>query len=94
VIGCTLTPFGGASPGYHTPDKEARRQAVNRWIRTGGAFDGVADLDAALRDPARPGHLLPDYDSGDHLHPGDAGYRAMAEAIGLGLLGAGGGTPG
>ncbi|MDQ0143099.1 SGNH/GDSL hydrolase family protein [Cupriavidus necator] len=83
VIGATITPFAGAlrdTPirGYDGPGKEAVRLAVNDWIRHGGAFDAVADFDAAVRDPARPQALLPAFDSGDHLHPGDAGYRAMA----------------
>ncbi len=67
------------------PGKEAVRLAVNDWIRNGGAFDGVVDFDAAVRDPARPRALLPAFDSGDHLHPGDAGYRAMAAQIALTL---------
>lgn len=57
------------------------RQQVNRWIRTSGAFDAVVDFDAVLRDPADPVELLPAYDSGDHLHPSDAGYLAMARSI-------------
>jgi len=90
VIGATITPFAGAlrdTPirGYDSPGKEAVRLAVNDWIRNGGAFDAVADFDAAVRDPARPQALLPAFDSGDHLHPGDAGYRAMAAQIGLTL---------
>jgi lysophospholipase L1-like esterase len=90
VIGATITPFAGAlrdTPirGYDSPGKEAVRLAVNNWIRNGGAFDAVADFDAAVRDPARPQALLPAFDSGDHLHPGDAGYRAMAAQIGLTL---------
>jgi lysophospholipase L1-like esterase len=85
VYGGTLTPFGGSAAGgsYGTPGGEAQRQAVNEWIRSSGAFDGVVDFDAALRDPADPAQLLPVYDSGDHLHPSDAGYRAMAEAVDL-----------
>ncbi|PLP97134.1 SGNH/GDSL hydrolase family protein [Cupriavidus pauculus] len=86
VIGATITPFAGAldgSPihGYSSSEKEALRQRVNHWIRTSGAFDAVADFDAAVRDPARPDRLLPALDSGDHLHPGDHGYAAMAAAI-------------
>ncbi len=86
IVGATLAPFEGAlsgSPvtGYHTPAKEQARQAVNRWIREGGAFDAVADFDALLRDPSWPSRLLPGYDSGDHLHPGDAGYAAMADTV-------------
>jgi lysophospholipase L1-like esterase len=87
IFGGTLTPFGGmALPGYGTPEGEAKRQAVNRWIRTSGAFDAVIDFDAAVRDPRRPERLNPRYDSGDHLHLNDAGYRAMADTIDLGLF--------
>jgi len=88
VIGATITPFAGAlavegSPihGYASPEKDALRQQVNHWIRTSGAFDAVADFDAALRAPARPDALQTAFDSGDHLHPGDRGYAAMAGAI-------------
>ena len=87
ILGATLTPFADtAIPGYFTPAGEADRQVVNRWIRDGGAFDGVVDFDAALRDPARPDHMAAAYDSGDHLHPNDAGYRKMGEAIDLKML--------
>lgn len=86
VVGGTLTPFGGAGQGADTPAREAARQAVNAWIRTGGAFDATVDFDAALRDPARPTRLLPAYDSGDHLHPADAGYRTMGDAVPLDLF--------
>jgi lysophospholipase L1-like esterase len=64
----------------------AKRQALNHWIRTSDAFDGVIDFDRALRDPADPLMLLPTYDSGDHMHPNDAGYQAMANAVALHLL--------
>jgi len=84
MLGATLTPFEGAA--YFTAVGEAKRQAVNRWIRTSGAYDGVVDFDAAVRDPNSPGRFLPQYDSGDHLHPSDAGYRAMAETIDLSLF--------
>lgn len=84
----TITPFAGA-PSHSTPGTEAVRQAVNRWIRTSGEPDGVIDFDRALRDPAAPDRLLAAYDSGDHLHPGPAGYQAMAEAVDLGLFGQG-----
>lgn len=84
VYGATLTPIGGS--GYDFPQAEADRQAVNAWIRSSGEFDAVIDFDAVTRDPARPTWLLPAYDSSDHLHPNDAGYRAMAEAIPLGLF--------
>ena len=81
VYGATLTPFERAQP-----ENEAKRQAVNQWIRTSGVYDGVIDFDAAVRDPARPTRMLPAYDSGDSLHPSDAGYLAMANAIDLALF--------
>ena len=80
----TLTPFEGAF--YETPDGEAEREAVNQWIRTSGAFDGVIDFDEVTRDPANPKRFLPANDSGDHLHPGDAGYKAMGHAAAEVLL--------
>lgn len=87
VFGATLTPFEGAtSPGYFTPEKEVKRKAINEWIRNGKAFDGVVDFDKAIRDPEHPDRMLATYDGGDHLHPGDAGYKAMGEAIDLGLF--------
>jgi lysophospholipase L1-like esterase len=84
IIGCTLTPFEGAS--YFTPEGEAKRAAVNKFIRSGGAYDGVIDFDAAVRDPNHPTRFLTTFDSGDHLHPNDAGYQAMANAIDLSLF--------
>jgi lysophospholipase L1-like esterase len=91
IIGATLTPFEDALHGtpfnnYYDEDKEKKRQAVNAWIRSGGAFDGVIDFDAATRDPSNPKHILAKYDSGDHLHPQDVGYKAMADSIDLNLL--------
>ncbi|MGQ4582796.1 GDSL-type esterase/lipase family protein [Lysobacter sp. F60174L2] len=91
IVGATLLPFGGAlqdtpMAGYFSAEKEQVRQAVNRWIRDSGEFDAVVDFDAVMRDPARPSRLLPAYDSGDHLHPGDAGNQAMAEAIDIDAL--------
>ncbi|SDR52457.1 Lysophospholipase L1 [Paraburkholderia fungorum] len=91
VIGATLTPFEGALPGtpldnYYDTDKDALRQRVNDWIRHSGVFDAVIDFDAALRDPVHPARLAERYDSGDHLHPGDAGNRKMAEFVDLGAL--------
>lgn len=91
IIGATLTPFEGAlqgtpMAGYHSAEKEQVRQAVNRWIRDSGEFDAVIDFDAVTRDPANPARLLPAYDSGDHLHPGDAGNEAMADAIDIAAL--------
>jgi lysophospholipase L1-like esterase len=84
VIGCTLTPYHGA--GYYTEAGEAIRKAVNDWIRTSGAFDGIVDLEAAVRDPNHPDTFLPSVDPGDHLHPNDAGYKAMGDAIDLKLF--------
>lgn len=81
----TLTPFEGAS--YWSEEKERRRSAVNEWIRARAGKDlAVVDFDAALRDPARPRALKPAFDSGDHLHPGNAGYAAMADAVDLRAL--------
>lgn len=84
VIGATLTPFQGA--GYFTEDGEKKREAVNEFIRSGKAFDGYIDFDKATSDPASPLKFKADYDSGDHLHPNDAGYKAMGEAIDLALF--------
>jgi lysophospholipase L1-like esterase len=84
VYGATLTPFEGAA--YWTSEGEAKRQALNEWIRTSKAYDAVIDFDQVTRDPAAPTKFLPAYDSGDHLHPGDAGYRAMGEAVDLKLF--------
>lgn len=80
IYGATLTPAGS------TGTREDNRQAVNAWIRTTGAYDAVIDFDEVTRDPANPTFFLPIYDSGDHLHPSDAGYQAMAEAIDLKLF--------
>ncbi|WP_323143372.1 SGNH/GDSL hydrolase family protein [Massilia phyllosphaerae] len=83
VYCATLSPFEGAK--YYSSEKEKMRMAVNDWIR-GSEFDGVIDFDRALRDPARPTRILPAYDSGDHLHPNDAGYEAMGKAVPLALF--------
>jgi lysophospholipase L1-like esterase len=84
VIGATLQPDEGAS--YWTAQGNTLREAVNQWILTSGAFDGTADFSTVLEDPANPAQLLPAYDSGDHLHPNDAGYQAIADSINLRLL--------
>jgi lysophospholipase L1-like esterase len=83
VQACTLPPLEGNTslPGYDTPANEAKRVALNGWIRSSGEFDGVIDVDRVLRDPAHPTRLLPRYDSGDHLHPNAEGGRAIANAI-------------
>ena len=79
IIGATLLPFEGTQiDGYYTPAKDAVRRQVNQWIRESKEFDAVVDLDALLRDPDHPSRMQQRYDSGDHLHPGDAGYEAIA----------------
>ncbi len=84
VYGATLLPFGGSF--YDNPNSEEAEKKVNNWIRSSGRFDAVIDLDAALSDPSNPLHLLPDADSGDHLHPSEKGHRMMAEAVDLKLF--------
>jgi lysophospholipase L1-like esterase len=86
VIGATITPYTGSDYYHPGPLSEADRQTVNRWIRDAGHFDAVIDFDKVVRDPHQPDRLLPAYDCGDHLHPSPAGYRAMGEAIPLGLF--------
>lgn len=91
IVGATLPPFEGALQGtplsgHYSPAKDVVRHEVNRWIRSSGVFDAVADFDAVLRDPSHPARLLHAYDSGDHLHPGDAGYAAMARALDMATL--------
>ncbi|MBB3222477.1 SGNH/GDSL hydrolase family protein [Pseudoduganella umbonata] len=82
VCGATLMPLAGVRrPFVHSAAGEAARRQVNAWIRGGAPFDATVDLDRAMRDPADPGRLLPRFDSGDHLHPNDAGYAAIAEAV-------------
>ena len=84
AIGATLTPFEGAF--YYTPQGEAKRKALNDWIRTSKMYDAVVDFDAVIRDPNHPTKTLAKYDPGDHLHPNPTGYAAMAEAIDLSWL--------
>jgi lysophospholipase L1-like esterase len=87
VIGGTITPCEGVEiPGYYSDAKESVRETVNNWIRTSGAFDGIIDFDAVVRDPDHPTRLLPKFASKDHLHPNDAGYKAMADSIDLNLF--------
>ncbi len=86
VYGATLTPYVGSD--YYHPDaaSEADRTALNAWIRTPGHFDAVLDFDRAVRDPAHPDRMIPAFDSGDHLHPSPAGYKAIADSIPLDLF--------
>jgi lysophospholipase L1-like esterase len=84
IYGGTITPFGGSF--YDRPGHETARQTVNNWIRTNGKFDAVIDFDEAVRDPQNPTHLLPAFDSNDHLHPSVKGYQKMADAIDLKLF--------
>jgi lysophospholipase L1-like esterase len=91
VIGATLTPFEDAFAGaplqtFYNPEKEKMRQAVNEWIRQSGGYDGVIDFDAVVRDSQHPSRIRAEYDAGDHLHPNDAGYKAMGDAVDLKLL--------
>jgi lysophospholipase L1-like esterase len=91
IVGATLPPFEGALGGtpldnYYDVGKDRLRQVVNTWIRDGGEFDAVIDFDDVLKDPEHPARLLPAFDSGDHLHPGDAGNKAMADSIDLDIL--------
>ncbi len=85
VMGATLTPYEGAA--YYSEAGEQVRQTVNTWIRTSGTFDAVVDFEKAVSDPQHPLRFKPEYDSGDHLHPGDMGYKAMADAVDLTLFG-------
>jgi lysophospholipase L1-like esterase len=84
VIGCTLTPYEGAN--YYREDFEKVREAVNAWIRTPGNFDAFVDFEAATRDAADPMKMRAEFDPGDHLHPNDKGYEAIANAIDLGMF--------
>jgi lysophospholipase L1-like esterase len=86
AYGATITPYAGSSYYHPGPLSEEDRQSVNRWIRAAGHFDAVIDFDSVLRDPQHPGQFLPAYDSGDHLHPSPAGYKAMGDAIPLALF--------
>jgi lysophospholipase L1-like esterase len=86
IIGATITPYADSDYYHPTARDELDRNAVNAWIRAAGHFDVVVDFDKVMRDPSHPDHLLPGYDSGDHLHPSPAGYRALANAIPLSLF--------
>ncbi|MFD0524559.1 SGNH/GDSL hydrolase family protein [Paractinoplanes durhamensis] len=86
AFGGTVLPFKNDTLGFYTPENEAKRQQLNRWIRSSGEYDGVIDFDKAMGDPADPIALHPAYDSGDHLHPNDAGMAVMAAAVPLRLF--------
>jgi lysophospholipase L1-like esterase len=86
VIGGTITPYGGSDYYQPGPLNELDRQEVNRWIRTSGVFDAIADFDAAIRDPGHPERMRPADDIGDHLHPSPLGFRDMAAAVPLDAL--------
>ena len=88
IFGATQTPLAGASflPGFYSAEKEVQRKALNQWIRSNHAFDAVIDFDKVVLDPANPEKIRPAYDSGDHIHPNDAGYEAMANAIDVSLF--------
>jgi lysophospholipase L1-like esterase len=88
IFGGTLLTFEYETfnPGFYTPEGEAKRQALNAWIRESGAFDAVVDFEKALRDPSHPTQMLPIYDCGDHLHPSDTGYLHMGDCIDLSLF--------
>ena len=84
IIGATITPYEGAA--YFSPEGEADREAINTWIRTGGAFDGVIDFDAAWRDPVHPHRIRENLQPGDHLHGNDTGYKVLGDSINLSLF--------
>jgi lysophospholipase L1-like esterase len=88
VFGATQTPFSGATviPGMFSAEKETQRKALNQWIRSSHAFDAVIDFEKIVLDPAHPEQILPAFDSGDHIHPNDAGYEAMANSIDISLF--------
>jgi lysophospholipase L1-like esterase len=88
VFGATQTPFGGSTmiPGIFSAEKEAQRKALNQWIRSSQAFDVVIDFDKVVLDPANPDRIRPAFDSGDHIHPNDAGYEAMGNLIDISLF--------
>ncbi|GAA0381751.1 SGNH/GDSL hydrolase family protein [Microbispora corallina] len=87
IVGATMGPYAGTIyPGVDTPEGRATRRVVNDWIRTSGVFDAVLDVAHAVQDPDQPDAIRPDLDSGDHLHPNDAGARAMADAVDLAFL--------
>lgn len=88
IFGGTLLPFENENfvQGAYTPEGDAKRQAVNAWIRGSSMFDAVIDFEKAIRDPSHPTSMLPMWDSGDHLHPGDVGYLHLGDSIDLSLF--------
>ena len=90
VLFGTIMPFEGSIPAAVAPERERFRLAVNQWVLTNKEADGFIDFAAAIADPAHPARFAPQFDSGDHLHPNDAGYKAMADNIDVKLLQAGG----
>jgi hypothetical protein len=88
IYGCTLLPYENETflPGAWTPKRDAFRNEVNQWLRASGAFDTLIDFDKTLRDPDHPARMLPPYDCGDHLHPGDFGYTTLGDSIPLSLF--------
>jgi lysophospholipase L1-like esterase len=87
IFASTLLPYENtAIPGYFNEEGEKVRQAFNEWMRTSKEYDGIVDFDQVMRDPEHPARMLPKYDSGDHLHPNDAGYQAMANAFNLAFV--------
>jgi lysophospholipase L1-like esterase len=87
IFASTLLPYEGTTfPGYFNAGGEKIRTAFNEWVRTGKEYDGFVDFDQVMRDPSHPARMLPQYDSGDHLHPNDAGYQAMANAFNLAFV--------
>ncbi|HEY7173251.1 MAG TPA: SGNH/GDSL hydrolase family protein [Vicinamibacterales bacterium] len=87
IFASTLLPYENtAIPGYYNEEGEKVRQAFNEWMRTAKEYDGFVDFDQVMRDPSHPAKMLEKYDSGDHLHPNDAGYQAMANAFNLAFV--------
>ena len=88
VFVATQTPFSGATsvPGMFSPEKELKRRALNQWIRSSHDFDGLLDFDKVLLDPTNPERIRPQWDCGDHIHPNDAGYEAMANSVDLAIF--------
>lgn len=88
TIGCTITPFGGPGQSYSHPNREQTRQRVNEWILTSGVFDHAIDFGGLLADPNNPDQLLPEYDTGDYLHPNVAGFQHLANQFPLDIFAA------